>query len=460
MMMLFSLIAFVLLSGFALIYCGGARNCASGALVKKQALSILPVIFILSNLLYVVPVSMQVVIYDDIHQARNLDVQSYIGYFPFALLLNIVFILSFSLFYRATIATFRLRLSFSAEVQSLPRLIFWSTLLLFSVICAYMVMQLSGKVGGVANFILLGYSVTEQFNSGGIAVVGLPWLVTISLLYLTDAKANGSLSRQIIGVCFLALVMASFVIMGRRGALVGVGIALLTIYHFQYKELSVKSVIMLVFVGFVSMNVIGLIRGSSYDNFSGAVNSLNNQIDNVASDGNLDIFYTLTKGNFVTPFQSLPNIIAQAGEDIDFQWGGAALKGVSLLVPESIWSERPEPLSNWYMRKFVDSSAADNEGVQFYFLSGAYLDFGVFGPLLWGSIYGIGFAAIGIWFARHSPVHIALFGLFVGNMLNFIAAESVAGIIVFAKSAAAPCILILLLTALVRGRSGNGTKYA
>lgn len=105
------------------------------------------------------------------------------------------------------------------------------------------------------------------------------------------------------------------------------------------------------------------------------------------------MFYTLTIGEFVVPFETLPQMIRSVGSEIRPQFGLTYIKDVMLWVPSVLFPDRPPTLTHWYMETFYGEGHGLNIGRSFFFLSEGYLNFGILGVfitmLLWGAFLGV-----------------------------------------------------------------------
>lgn len=449
MTMLYISLAFLLISScWALVYCWNFPAAVFPDAKFLSAVRLVPVGFILTMMLYMLPPCLQLLLVGNIDIGVDVNLSSYVAYFPLAIIFCAIFIVVFSIVYKASVFTFIRRPYTKSLFGEIPPVLYWGICFVFFVLCLYMLVSLSASVGGILNFVLMGYGVTSLFNSSSAAVVGIPWLLTLSILMIVEAKRRKYKLLYFVSVSLIVILSLSLLIMGRRGQLVGYGLSLILVYHFQYKSLTLKKVMVMLFSGFLILNMVGLLRGDSYKSLNDAFDSLTAKADAVSSSGRMNLFYTLTKGNFVAPFQSFPNVILHAGDDVDFQYLRTMVSGFSLLVPQAIWEGRPEPLANWYMKRFVNANADDNQGLQFFFLSESYLDFGPFGVLFWGILYGVLFASICTFFCRrfHSSPYLVFFCLFIGNYLNFVSSDTFGGLVVFMKSVAAPCLILLFIS--------------
>jgi len=271
------------------------------------------------------------------------------------------------------------------------------------------------------------------------------------LLYATAAyKKNKMLNT--ISVIMIILVLISFLIMGRRAVLVVMGISLIYLYHKLVKPIKAPILMGIIIMGFIGLNIVGLLRGDSYNNITSLADTVSKKFEKESNEGTIDsgFMYTLTTGNFVVPYETFPQIIRTMGKDENFGYGKYTFQSLLLIIPNFLWHDRPLPLSNWYMKKFY-GGAAMNEGRQFYILTSFYMDYGPFGIIIWAIILGVIFA----WISKlstiylSSPIGISIVAILLGNMLNMQSTDLLGFIVVFTKNTLLPLFLILFFSKLV-----------
>lgn len=449
-----SVVAVVVAAIWSIAYIARIQVAGTDAHAHAVALRLMPIAFVLANLLYVLPLPIRLLFTKRIDGSIAPDLLHFVDFFPGALALEALFLVIFTFVFRVTITHFQPRLAAPARIKRLPVRAFMLLWLVLALASLLLVAGLARSAGGIMSMVLSGYGVTDMFVGNGLYAVGIPWLMSLSVLLLVHARINGLRIAQWVAFSLIFVEFSALALMARRGALVGLGISVLVVWHFQFRKISMRSLGAILVVGFLAMNLLGLLRGGSYTSISNAFETLEEKSHSISSNGQLNWFYTLTSGNFITPFQTMPNIMSRMGGDVQLEWGGTSLRAAALVVPQAVWPDRPEPLSNWYMRTFVDSNAQSNQGFQFFFLSGSYLDFGMFGPVLWGFLYGIVMAWLCVWLTRRlsSAVHLTLFAFAIGNILNTISTDTFGGAVVFIKTVAVPCLIFLVIMSMGRHR--------
>lgn len=296
-------------------------------------------------------------------------------------------------------------------------------LVLFASLLIYL---LTEEVGGIMQFLMLGYNSSEATFGRGYLAVGFPWLI-VAMVALLDRYAIG---RQKIDLLLVgALLVANLgihIITGNRNMLMYMAIVIGIFIHFRIRRLSLKILLPIAVAGFVGLNIVGLLRTSNYDSLSEFMERSLNSAESIG-EGSAGILYTLSIGEFVVPFETLPQMIRTIGIT-EWPWmGWSYLRAPVYFIPSVIFSDRPLPLANWYMENYYGGGYGLNEGRQFYFLAEAYLNFGPIGVLLNGAIWGVLWGAFHKWMLRGRDRYgtVLIYALSVGYMYRCISGDFV-----------------------------------
>lgn len=345
------------------------------------------------------------------------------------------FILSAAIFYRI-LCKGKLKKIYWRNIKPVEARNFKITWILIFGISIALVGVLAREVGGITNLILSGYRVTELFVGRGYLAISFEWLFSLSLVqmcYGIVAKKRSAIMWAAILAGLLLIVMAA---MGRRGFLT------LMILSFAYLAMQVGWItkpfrlFLPLVIAFIFMNWLGLVRGESYENFIDLINLLVIKTIELGESGQLitGLFYTITSGQFVVPFEVLPQLMRTLSFSQDYWLGWSIPQSLSLLVPTFILESRPLPLANWYMDIFYGDNYGLNEGRQFFFLGEAYLNFGWFGFIIWGLLI----SGIIHYFTKqrqHGTPYweLAFRSLFFGSIVTFIATDTTGFFVSFLK---------------------------
>lgn len=295
---------------------------------------------------------------------------------------------------------------------------------------------LARDVGGILALILSGYHVTELFVGQGHLAISFEWLIALSVVLMSYGIVSENKATIGWAWVFGLVLFVMLLIMGRRGMLAVMMLA------FAYLAIEagwisrIRRFLLPGMILFIVMNWLGLVRGESYSDFLNLSTVLITKTVELSDSGELApmLFYTLTYGNFVVPFETLPQIMQSLENSWDYWLGWSIPRSLSLMVPSALMPDRPLPLANWYMDTFYGGGSSLNEGRQFFFLSEAYLNFGWPGCVIWGAVI----AGIFWLFSRQRVTGLAYSGLalralFFGSLLNFVASDTTSFFVSFFK---------------------------
>jgi hypothetical protein len=262
---------------------------------------------------------------------------------------------------------------------------------MLSCVSVFLLVLLTHSVGGVIDLILLGYNSSAEIFGKGYLAVGFPWLSVASLFLLCRyGKTRKFLDLCIFG-CALLLIVTMNLIMGNRSQLMFLGLAVIVFWHKAIRPVSFKNLAAVGIVSFLALNLIGVVRGSNYESFSDFWAKITEPARPSLDDSH-SLFYTVTTGEFVVPFETFPQMIKSVGQDVPLQFGLTYLKAPLFFIPSVFFADRPDTLTHWYMLKFYGDTYGLNEGRAFFFLSEGYLNFGPVGVILtmlaWGLALG------------------------------------------------------------------------
>ena len=302
------------------------------------------------------------------------------------------------------------------------------SLLAFAVLASLssaLVWLLAEDAGGLGAFLLLGYNASQETVGRGYLAVGFPWLFVATMFLMHRyARSRRRLDLALFTLAFAA-VLAINVVTGNRSFLLYAAMVVLVFVHFAIRPLGWRLLMPLGLAAFLALNLMGATRGSNYESAELFVEQSAATIES-ATEGSLEgLYYTLTTGQFVVPFEILPRVVSTVWIS-DPPWLGLSyLRAPIYLIPSAILPERPLPLSNWYMATYYGGGFKLNEGRQFFFLAEAYLNFGLLGiPLLaaaWGAMWGM----LQRWMrdGGRSPSVVLIYALVVAFLFRCIAGD-------------------------------------
>jgi oligosaccharide repeat unit polymerase len=407
----------------------------------------IPIFFISIIALYVLPLSL--FNYNHLEPSGNISphLSSFSDYIPIALVLSSLFILIFSFSYRQLTFRFIKTPNFEQKTGIKKHELF--IIYFLFILSLWMVYQLS-KDAGLLNLILSGYGVTELFINKGHFAIGFDWIVTLSILLWGNALVTKNKKLIVINLLLLIVITLSFAVMGRRSVILIMTGSSIFMYHHFYKSLKLYKLIGLAILGFYLLNMIGFLRGGSYQDISSLIRTTQERKANITNDESVTFLYTITTGNFAVPFETFPQVIKSLGSEYNLGFGSYSLKSFGAIIPSYIWSGRPLPLSNWYMNTFYGRTKL-NEGRQFFLLSAPYMDFGVSGIFLIGVVFAFFWRfilKIGTKY-KNDVLAIAFFALVLSNTLNIVSGDLAGWISAFIKGYGFPIVFIYVIRKLI-----------
>ncbi|HVB55652.1 MAG TPA: hypothetical protein VNE63_04345 [Candidatus Acidoferrales bacterium] len=256
----------------------------------------------------------------------------------------------------------------------------------------FLILQLARDFGGFSELVLWGYGVGGQMIGKGYLAIGFTWLFVASVFLLCRYIEDRKKSRLVLFWIVFAMIVAMLTIMGRRGDIAYMLLAITIFWHYAVRPLNIKVLTALALFFFVSLNLFGQLRGSEYGSLADFWTKTTANYSET-SDSSNRWYYTLSTGEFVVPFETMPQMIRSVGTDVSPEFGWTFLRAPVFAVPSVLYPNRPVSLSNWYMDEFYGFDSNLYVGRQFFFLSEGYLNFGPIGiPLLmyfWGLFAGI-----------------------------------------------------------------------
>lgn len=351
--------------------------------------------FLILNAVYVSPLTLRYIL--------NLPVEGNVtdlfykihDIFPYAVMANTLALFAFYFSYRLTnnnlLTNYIIKTSKKIEKKKLN---FFLAGWLATITGASLFIAASQGHGGVLSVLLSGYAVTLAFTESPILPLSLSILTSGSFLFLANYSFKKEKASILLSIAVLSFAFLIQIILGRRAEIAVWGLSYIIYYSLIIKPISSKKLIIILTSSFLFLNILGLARQANYESFDTVFDNINNQAS-LSRENKSDFFYTLTTGQFVVPFETLPILM----DDLKFsemQFGSTLPSIVTQWIPRGFWENKPYGLSNWFMRRFYDSSAPVNEGRQFYYLSEGYINFGFPGIILWGLLWGFLLKSISI----------------------------------------------------------------
>jgi hypothetical protein len=440
-------------------------TCWGGALVYAAAFKRAdwadPVIqFLAFFALFTLPLPVRALITHEIEGDVTKHLPQLIAYLPASVLLAALAVICFVLAYYSDVGG---RIASRLWVPSHPRRDPYGAAIVLGVFSLLLLARLTQNSGGIINFILLGYASSAQtFGQNGYLAIGFPWLY-VALTFFLYRYAVRRRARDLVlyGIGFAA-VAGMQMIMGNRSIVLYMVLVTIIFVHSALHRVTMPRLIPIVAAGFVALNMAGYLRKSHYESPAAAFRQWTQGFQEVSSSEELrnGWYYTLTTGEFVVPFETMPQMIRSIGTDVPPQWGASFATAPLFFVPSAVFPNRPLTIGQWYMAQFYgDERRGLNEGRGFYFLSEGYMNFGPVGIPLLALCWGVFWRMMREYLvrARRDPGAALLYAFTVAYMFRSIAGDSRTLLVGIAEQAVVPAILGLMMIGAWRFRRGFST---
>jgi hypothetical protein len=372
-----------------LLYLLVAVSTLAYAVRVKKARILDPIIqFLIFLTLFVVPLPLRAYMTKEIEGDITQHLPELLPYMPIAVFMTAV---SLPLFTWGYYSRFAERVAARLPRPRTGRNLL-APFLILGIFSLCLVFQLARSTDGLLNFLLLGYGASAEIYGKGHLAIGFPWLFVASMFLLYRYAERRRKSDLGLFVLTLVLLSGVFLLMGARNMIVYMGLTVVLFWHHAVGPISFKKLGAVGFACFLALNMVGYLRTSNYESASDFWRKSTTAYKET-SDVKGRMFYTLTVGEFIVPFETLPQMIRSVGNDIPPEFGFTYIKGALQWIPSVIFPDRPPALTHWYMETFYGEGHGLNIGRSFFFLSEGYLNFGLIGifatMLAWGLFLGV-----------------------------------------------------------------------
>ena len=397
--------------------------------------------------LFVLPLPSRALITQEIEGDVTKHLPLLFQYLPTSVLLAA---LAIACFVGAYYSDLGVRIARRLPVASSPRRDAYLPVVVLGSFSLILIALLARAAGGILGFILLGYGSSAVTFRQGYLAIGFPWLY-VALCFLLYRYAIRRQTRDLIlyALGFVAIA-AMQIVMGNRSIVLYMILVTVLFVHFGIRRVSLFRLVPVALGAFLTLNIVGFLRASNYRSPTEALIRWQEDLSSLTSSGQLGhgLFYTLTTGEFVVPFETLPQMVRSVGTEIPAQWGRSFAASPLFFVPSAIFPTRPPPLSHWYMQQFYgEETFGPNEGRAFFFLAEGYLNFGPVGipllALLWGVIWRAAREYLRV--SRYDGSAALLYSFAVAYMFRLIAGDSTTLLVGVAEQDVVPAILGLIM---------------
>lgn len=299
----------------------------------------------------------------------------------------------------------------------------------------FLFLILSIPYGGPVGVILQGYAVTEIFSVNPLLASSISIISTSSIILLCAYVQSHQKKYLFISVVIIVSTILLQIILARRSEIAVWSLTYIIFYSILVKHVSLKKILPIVLVGFVFLNLLGFARQANYESLETFTSSFSEQYNNLENDKS-GMFYTLTTGQFVIPYETVPMLMEKLPYS-EMKYGTTLFDIILQWVPRSIWTDKSYGNGVWYYRTYYDPSGLSNEGRQFFFLAEGYLNFGLIGIFLWSILWGFFWKNISLLIKFQNRISILtayLYASYAASMLTLIASDSVGIFVAFVKT--------------------------
>lgn len=293
----------------------------------------------------------------------------------------------------------------------------------------FLLTVLAKTAGGLLPFILLGYGSTSETFGRGYLAVGFPWAFVATLFLIYQYAHTRKRFVLLAFIVAFAITLLAQVILGNRAGVMYMALTVLFFTHYAVRRIRLRTLLPIGVAGFLGLNVMGTLRNSGYESIAEFSTRSAETASRFTDSGNLKggLYYTMTTGEFVVPFETFPQMIASVTTEISPAYGRTFLMAPLFFVPSAIFPNRPQPLGNWYMSQFYGRGFGANEGRAFFFLAEGYLNLGPAGVMLVAIAWGVLFGGIATYIkdGRRNPGSLLLASLSVAFIFRAVAGDSV-----------------------------------
>lgn len=429
-----------------LFYCVVSITVSIRIYFVKRASLIDPIVhFVAFMSLYALPLPVRLIFTDQVEGNISPYLADFMGYVPISVFMCALSIIIFYLSYYSSLAS-RI-VSFFPVIRTPTSSGALTAAVVITGVSLFLILKLAATVGGLSQFILLGYGINKVMTGLGYLAAGIPWLFVATMFIFVAFAISRKRLWFLIGLVALAVNISLHLVMGNRSMVLYILVSFGTFFLIKIKYIHWKALLLIGLTAFAFLNIVGMTRKSDYKSFDDFV-SKSIERGSAALSESHGMFYTLTIGEFVVPFETLPQMVRTVGTETEPWLGLSYIRAPLFLVPSAIYPSRPVDLSNWYMEQFYGQNGNLSEGRQFFFLAEAYLNFGPFGIIIISIIWGVGWRLWLEWLklCKFDPGVTLVYALGLGFMFRCISGTWVSFLSGFTQQSLAIAIVGLMIS--------------
>ncbi|MDZ7399923.1 MAG: oligosaccharide repeat unit polymerase [candidate division KSB1 bacterium] len=248
---------------------------------------------------------------------------------------------------------------------------------IISIISFLVIIKLSG---GFSFYFQNIHAAMVKITSGSALFFMAVLLIEVPLLlwfsYVLELKKNAFAFSL-----FLALVLFLFFSLGERGHLISLVISLLAIYHYEKKNLTLKSLVLFAVAFILFLSIYGQYREFSKHNISIKRLGFNAKIG-------LEAVYHTAMADFDQLIR-VKDILKHTPDGLDYQLGKTFLNLFFKPIPSRIWDEKPQGAGLIVTKHLYPKHFQAHVTVAPSLIGELYLNFHIVGIILGFFVFGV-----------------------------------------------------------------------
>jgi oligosaccharide repeat unit polymerase len=242
------------------------------------------------------------------------------------------------------------------------------------------------SIGGLGIFLATGYSDIYELDLGKEYLSYSLNVIPACVLLLFHLANRARSIAYWIGAGLAAAGALFLLVSGsRRRLMITLLLSLLVYFHYAVRRVSTRTLLGLGVLAAVLVSSLGVLRAMPLDQLASR-----HTVEFLSDQSPSQLFYAfLETGEPAADFETCPFLIQQISNGMSYQWGKTYFEAPLILIPRSLYPNRPLTASQWFTDKFFPEVAKDLGGRPLFFLGEAYLNFGIVGPLVLMFLVGL-----------------------------------------------------------------------
>jgi len=264
----------------------------------------------------------------------------------------------------------------------------------------------------VNDLVELMFSLVSQKRDirSGYLVWGIDLLFVGGLIQVFMYLKGGKLKNIILSVTSLSIYMSYGFVTSRRGLIIGVIVALGTLYHYYCRRLSFKNILLGSTLFFAIFFFMGRLRSPTRLG--------EYEIVKASKEYFLDKFI---RGDYLFDLPTIARIIQDVPKKLDYQYGETLITWTLMPIPRSIWQDKPVNIGQIIGAEIYNKGfGIVGGGVPPPFWSELYLNFNIVGVVIGSVVFGfvVGTVYKSVKEGRWDQLGVILYSLFLFKIVG------------------------------------------